>query len=259
MLTHVTLTRQGDVGYLTLACDQEGKPATLDLGVLDELDDRIGEVETSDGGLRAVVVGSNSEKYFAVGANVNALEELSSETMESWVLRGHEVFNRLEDLPLPTIARVAGFALGGGLELAMACDLIAAARGAKLGHPEAKLGFVPGWGATYRLARRVGIGRAREMAFTGRLVEAAEAMQCGLVDLVADPDGLDEGIGAWISSIREGSPVAIAETKKLLAAGLGIERAESGRQEAAASLVCMEKGDTLDRVRAFLASRKKKP
>ena len=257
MQTRVMFMREDDVGYLTLACEEPGKPATLDLVVLDELDGLLEEIEDCADGLRTVVVQSNSEKYFVVGANVNALEGLNAETIVPWVQKGHEVFARLEDLSVPVIARVEGFALGGGLELAMACDLIAASSSARFGQPETKLGFVPGWGGSYRLPRRVGIGRARELIFTGRIIDAEEAGQYGLVDFVGEGEALDGCISGWIDGIREGSAVAVRQVKKMLRDSLEIAREESCAQEGEGSRVCMEEGDTLERVRTFLESRKK--
>jgi len=254
--TRVSFLREEDVGYLTFACEVEGKPATLDLEVLEELDGLLDEIDTELGDLRAVIVRSASPKYFVVGANVNALEGLNDETILSWVQKGHAVFNKLEDLPLPVIAKVEGFALGGGLELAMACDLIAAGNGARFGQPEAKLGFVPGWGGSYRLPRRVGLGRAKELFFTGRVVEAEEALRLGLADYVGeDPDGCIE---RWIEDIGQGSKVAISEVKKLLRDSQDMSREVSGGREGESSRICMVEGDTLDRIGAFLESRKNK-
>ena len=255
MQTHVAFSRKGDIGYLTFACEVEGKPATLDLEVLEELDGLLDEVADRIGELRAVVVGSSSAKYFVVGANVNALEGLDADAIVPWVRTGHDIFNRLEDLPVPVIARVEGYCLGGGLELAMACDLIAAGENARFGQPEAKLGFVPGWGGSYRLPRRVGIGKARQLCFTGEVIEAEEALALGLIDFAgADPDGC---IDKWIGEIGQGSRVAIAEVKMLLRDSLGMSRGESGARESESSRVCMVEGDTLERIRAFLESRKK--
>lgn len=258
MQTRVSFTREGDVGYLTLACEEPGKPATLDLVVLEELDGLLDKIEGCADELRAVMVQSDSEKYFVVGANVSALEGLNAETIVPWVQKGHEVFARLEDLPVPVIAIVKGFALGGGLELAMACDLIVASSSARFGQPEAKLGFVPGWGGSYRLPRRVGVGRARELFFTGRIIDAEEAGRYGLADFVGEGEALDECISGWIKGICEGSSVAVRQVKKLLRESLEIAREESCEQEGDSSRVCMEEGDTLERVRIFLESRKKR-
>lgn len=146
MQTTVKLSMDADIGTLTFVCDETGKPTTLDLRVLDELDAHLSTIESHSDRLRAVLVESAYPKYFIVGANINALKTLNADTIVPWVKKGHEVFNRLEALPLPVIAIVEGYALGGGLELAMACDMILAADTAKFGQPEANLGVVSGWG-----------------------------------------------------------------------------------------------------------------
>ncbi len=258
MKTNVMLTRKDQTVYLTFACDEPGKPATLDMAVLEEMSSRLDEIESDIADVRVVVVQSSSEKYFIVGANVNALETLNAETIIPWVLCGHKVFNRLEALPCPVIAKVEGFALGGGLELAMACDFIVASNRARFGQPEANLGFVAGWGGSYRLPRRVGVARAKEMFFTGQIVDAGEAYKIGLVNFVGEKDALEAHIAALAEKIGRCSPVAVAEMKKLLNRCQTITLEQSGMEEALASCICLSSGDTQARVSAFVESRKKK-
>jgi enoyl-CoA hydratase len=258
MQTHVSFDRRDDVGYLTLACDEVGKPATLDLLVLDELAASLEEIASCANVLRAVVVQSDSQKYFVVGANVNALATLDAETIVPWVQKGHAVLDQLEALPLPVIARVEGYALGGGLELAMACDLIVASHEARFGQPEATLGFVPGWGGSYRLPRRVGLARAKELFFSGQVIGARRAYEIGLVDFVGHADELAEHLASLLERIRACSPLAISQTKKLVANSLHVTLRESGVEEAEASRVCISAGDTQARVAAFLEGRRKK-
>jgi len=258
MQTHVSLDRQDDIAYLTFTCDEPGKPATLDLQVLDELEQKVSQIASGADALRAAIVRSDSQRYFVVGANVRALETLDAETIVPWVHRGHAAFNQIEALPLPTVARVEGYALGGGLELAMACDLIVASRGARLGQPEASLGFVAGWGGTHRLPRRVGLARAKELFFTAQIVEAERALAIGLVDFVGDSAEIDVYLAALLAGIRRCSPLALAQVKKLVNRSLEASMEESCAAEAAASRTCMSAGDTQARVAAFLESRKKK-
>lgn len=260
MQTHVTFERRDDVGTFTFACDEPGKPTTLDLQVLDELDTCLDEVEACVEDLRALIVQSDSPKYFLVGANVNALRSLDATSIVPWVQRGHQVFNRLARLPLPVIARVEGYALGGGLELAMACDLIVAAEGAvtgggaRFGQPEAKLGVVAGWGGSGRLPRRVGLARAKELFFTGRIVDAAAAHAMGLADFVGDVDAI---VADLVDDIRPCGWIAVASMKQLLDRGLDLTLEQIARDEAVASSRCLADPDTQARVARYLEGRKR--
>lgn len=259
MQTEVRCEMEGDVGRLIFTCDEPGKPTTLDHAVLDALDAGIAEFEAQTGSLRAVVVQSAFPKYFLVGANIKELEHLSVETITRWVEHGHAVFNRLASLPLPVIARVAGYALGGGLELAMACDLIFATTGASFGQPEARLGLVSGWGGSYRLPRRVGLAQAKLLFFTGRIISADAALAMGLVDFVgADEDALDVYLQGFLTDLRLCSPLAVAEMKRLLNHSPDVALVINGQEEVWASQVCLASPETQARVASYLAGRKKR-
>jgi enoyl-CoA hydratase len=258
MQTHIFLEERGDIGYLTFACDQPGKPATLDHHALDEFAAKLEEVESRMRDLRALVVQSNSERYFIVGANINALRTLDAETIIPWVRHGHVVFNQLESLPIPVIASVEGYALGGGLELALACDLIVASRNSMLGQPEARLGLVAGWGGSHRLPRRIGLARAKELFFTGKLVEAEEALKIGLVDFVGDSSDIHSHLESLFEGIRLCSPLAVSQMKKLVNNSPNITIQEGGLEEAAASSICFSSDDTKMRVAGYLEKNRKR-
>ena len=130
----------------------ESKPPTLDLETLSELERCVEEIQSKQP--RVVLVRSTSNRSFCVGANINALKDIDENSIVPWVRKGHKVFNEIEDLVMPVIAVVEGHAMGGGLEFAMACDLIFASQEAKFAQSEASLGFIPGWGGTHRLTRR---------------------------------------------------------------------------------------------------------
>ncbi len=253
MQTHVTYEQQHDIGQLVFACEVPGKPTTLDLQMLDELDTCLAGIESAADTLRALIVQSAFPKYFLVGANINALQALDAKTIVPWVQRGHAVFNRLARLPLPVIAKVEGYALGGGLELAMACDLIAATESAKLGQPEANLGVVAGWGGSYRLPRRVGMAKAKELFFTGRIVDATTAHSIGLVDFVGDVDAY---LDALLADIRTCGRVAVSYMKRLIDNSPHITIEQNCLDEALASSQCMADADTQARVANYLESRK---
>jgi enoyl-CoA hydratase len=252
MHTHIHYRRQKDVVTLTFSAEEEGKPPTLDLDVLDRLEDILERIEEDLGELRAVVIRSNSEKYFIVGANIDALAELDAQSIVPWVQRGHVVLNQLSEFPLPVIAWVEGYALGGGLELALACDLILATDNAKLGQPEAKLGLVSGWGGSHRLPRRVGLAKAKEMFFTANIMDARTAFEFGLVDFVGIREAVQKYLDGILDGIRGCSPVAVAQMKLLLDDSLDTTIDENSLSEASASYRCMESKDTQARIAAFL-------
>lgn len=256
MQTHITFRRQKDIAIITFSSEEAKQPPTLDLDVLDRLSDVLERIEEEHEELRAVVIRSNSKKYFIAGANPTALGELDGASIVSWVRRGHEVFNALSELPLPVIAWVEGEVLGGGLELALACDLILATDSAKLGQPEAQLGLVSGWGGSHRLPRRVGLAKAKEMFFTGRILDARTAYDFGLVDYVGIREAVQKYLDQILDGIRSGSPFAVAQMKLLLDDSLDTTIDENALAEASASIRCMKHADTQQRIADFLTIRR---
>jgi len=185
----------------------------LDLETLSELRDRLRELAAEET-VRAVVVTGAGERAFVAGADIKYMRGLGAHEAREWGALGHETARLLEEMPKPTLAAVNGFALGGGCELALACDLRYASSRARLGQPEIDLGIVPGWGGTQRLARVCGLGVAKELIFTGRQVEAAEALRLGLINAVADPV-LEHALQV-ARALAAKSPLALAVAKRLL-------------------------------------------
>jgi enoyl-CoA hydratase len=255
MKTTASLTLKDGWAEILLSPDPADKPPTIDFTLLDQLEAHICRLE-EEPSCRALLLKSGSPKYFVVGANLKALKQITPETISAWIERGHRVFNRLESLPFPTIALVEGHALGGGLELAMACDLIYASQGARFGQPEAALGFIPGWGGCSRLAERIGWAKAKEMIYTGRVLEANEAYYLGLIDFLGTSSQLSEKVQATLVAIQKNSPVSITLAKKILNARMTESRARGMLEEAAASVVCMTTGDTEKRLREFFEKRR---
>src|SRR5204863_3615071 len=183
-----------------------------------DLRDRLRDV-AGDDGIRAVILTGAGEKAFVAGADIKYMSGLDVEQAKAWGALGHEAGRLLETMPKPTIAAVNGFALGGGCELALACDIRYAASGARLGQPEVNLGGIPGWGGTQRLARVCGLGVAKELIFTGRVIGAEEALRIGLVNGVHDPvlDKARETAGLLASK----SPIALRVMKELANRALG--------------------------------------
>jgi enoyl-CoA hydratase len=207
----VDVARSSAVAVVTI--DRPDALNALDVPTLTELRDRLAELARNDT-VRALVLTGAGEKAFVAGADIKYMSGLDPDGAKAWGALGHEAGLLLETMPKPTIAAINGFALGGGCELALACDLRYAASRAKLGQPEINLGIVPGWGGTQRLARVCGIGVAKDLIFSGRTVDADEALRIGLVNAVADPV-LDLALET-ANALAAKSPGALALAKRLV-------------------------------------------
>ncbi len=185
----IELAREDAVAVLTI--DRPKAMNALDVGTLEELRDRVVELRDNDG-VGAIVLTGAGDRAFAAGADIKYMSGLSVGEAKEWAGLGHEVGRLLETGRKATIAAVNGFALGGGCELALACDIRYASSTAKLGQPEVNLGIFPGWGGTQRLARVCGLGIAKDLILTGRVVDAEEALRIHLVHGVFPPGELME-------------------------------------------------------------------
>jgi enoyl-CoA hydratase len=196
------------------------------------------------------------EKAFVAGADIAELEKLSGAEARAFALRGQQVFRLLETAGKPSVAAVNGFALGGGLELAMACTVRFAAENARLGQPEVKLGIVPGYGGTQRLPRLIGRGRALELLLSGEPVTAAEAHRTGLVNAVVPQPELLGYSRAWLAKVMANGPVAVALAMEAVDAGLNTGLEEGLRLEATAFGLSAGTEDRREGTRAFLEKRR---
>ena len=227
----------------------------LDRPTLEELRDRLREV-AGDGGSLVVVLTGSGEKAFVAGADIKYMSGLSVEEAMAWGKLGHDCAEALETMPQPTIAAIDGFALGGGCELALACDLRYASSRAKLGQPEINLGIIPGWGGTQRLARVCGLGVAKELILTGRLVDADEALRIGLVNSVHDP-ALDKAREV-AEVLASKSPIALAAAKRATNLALHGEHVENLRREADEFGTLFSSEDAKEGMTAFIEKREPK-
>jgi len=207
----VNVGRHDTVAVVTI--DRQEALNALNVETLTALRDRLRELAEDDSA-RVVVLTGAGERAFVAGADIKYMSGLGSDAAKEWGALGHETARLLEEMPKPTIAAINGFALGGGCELALGCDLRYASSRAGLGQPEIKLGIVPGWGGTQRLARICGLGVAKELVFTGQQVDAERALQIGLVNAIADPV-LDHALEV-AQRLAAMSPVALRVAKRLL-------------------------------------------
>jgi enoyl-CoA hydratase len=206
----VVIERDGGVAVVTV--DRQEALNALDLPTLTELRDRLVELRDDDA-IRAVVLTGAGDRAFIAGADIKYMSGLDVAGATEWGELGHSCGQLLETMPKPTIAAVNGFALGGGCEFALACDLRYASAKAKFGQPEINLGIIPGWGGTQRIARVCGLGVAKDLILTGRTIGAGEALRIGLVSAVYEPEELMERAGETAAALAANSPLALAAAK----------------------------------------------
>ena len=209
----------------------------------------------TDDAVRVVVITGAGDKAFIAGADIGEFEGRTP-VDQFRVMKGPSVFDAVESFPKPVIAMINGFALGGGCELAMACDFRVAADSAKLGQPEVNLGIIPGGGGTQRLPRLVGSGNAYKLLFTGELIDAAEALRIGLVDEVVPAAQLRERVFALAKMIAEKSPVALQLIKEAVCGSLRTSLDDGLRLETTLFGVAFASEDKVEGVQAFLQKRK---
>ncbi len=246
------LARQGAIALVTI--NRPEARNALDGETLDAIGAAFAQAE-ADPEVRCAILAGAGDQAFAAGADIKAMADAEPNGADVLVGQAQRLADRLEASRLPVIAAVHGFALGGGLELALACDFIFAARGAKLGFPEVGLGVIPGMGGTQRLARRIGVPRARELIYRGALVDAEEAMRLGFVNAVLEPGALLPQARAVAAEITARAPLAVAAAKQALRRGVdaALDAGLSLERHLFASLFATQ--DQKEGMRAFIEKR----
>jgi enoyl-CoA hydratase len=257
-LDFVSIERTGAVATVTIQRPQ--KLNALNPAVLGELSRAFHDLEDAsrgggDGAVRAAVL-TGAGKAFVAGADIAEMASMSTVEAKRFADAGHALMALLEALPFPVLAAVNGFALGGGLELALACDFIYAAEGAKLGQPEVDLGVIPGFGGTQRLLRRVGIARARELVYTGDMITAEAALSIGLVNLVVPAGELLIRARDTALKIASRGPLAVAAAKRVMLRGETLDLVAACELEAQAFGALFGSEDQRAGMRAFLEKKK---
>jgi enoyl-CoA hydratase len=217
---------------------------------------RVIETAAGEEAVRGIVLTGAGGKAFVAGADIASMANMRPDAALAFAGQGHAVGEMLEKLPKPAIAAVEGFALGGGCELALACDFIYAAENAKFGQPEVKLGVIPGFGGTQRMLRRVGLARALELCMTGEMIRADEALRIGLANKVVPPGETLTAAVQTVETIATMGPLAVAKAKEILYRGadLALDEANTLEQEAFASLFTT--ADQKEGMAAFLEKRR---
>jgi enoyl-CoA hydratase len=244
--------RKDRIGTITV--NRPERLNALSLRTIQELAAVLSEA-AEDQGVRVLIVTGAGDKAFVAGADIKELAEMRPVSGRETALRGQAVFQKLETLGKPSIAAINGFALGGGCELALACSIRLASRTAKLGQPEVKLGIIPGYGGTQRLARLCGKGVAHELCLTGEMISAEEAQRIGLVNHVYEPAELLPAATALARKIAANGRFAVGLAMEAIARGADMPQEEGMAFEAALFGTCCATAEMREGTRAFLEKR----
>ena len=238
----------------TLTVNRPAALNALNRVVLEDIAHVLGEVRR-DSAVRVLIVTGAGDRAFVAGADIAAMSEMAPGEGLEFSRMGHRMMQSFEDLPIPVIAAVNGFALGGGLELAMACDLIIASEKARFGQPEINLALIPGFGGTQRLPHRIGHARAREFVMTGDMFDAKTALALGLVNQVVAPDELMPTARKLAERLASKSAVALRQAKAALRASFTMEEDAGLRFEQEAFGLTFASEDRVEGTRAFVQKR----
>lgn len=245
-----------DQGVASLTIERPDSLNALNEAIISELHKAIDFLSQSKA--RVVVLAGAGDKAFVAGADIKSMNQMTAQQALRFARAGQAMTMALEKMPQITIAKVQGFALGGGCELAMACDIVVAAKRAKFAQPEVGLGLIPGFGGTQRLARRVGLPVALDMLCANRTLTGEEAAALGLVSRVVEKEQLDSEVNLVIKGILKSAPIALAETKRLTRASLQTPLDTGLAAEAYAFGACFAGTEASEGTSAFLEKRSAK-
>ena len=248
----ITYEADGQIGIITI--NRPKALNALNSTVLEELDQALNAVDLEN--IRCLILTGAGEKSFVAGADIGEMSTLTKAEGEAFGKKGNDVFRKLETFPIPVIAAVNGFALGGGCEISMSCDIRICSENAVFGQPEVGLGITPGFGGTQRLARLVGPGKAKEMIYGARNIKADEAYRIGLVNNVYPIEELIPAAKKLASTIARNAPIAVRNCKRAINEGLQVDMDQAIIIEEKLFGDCFESCDQREGMTAFLEKRK---
>lgn len=253
-MKYINYEKDGAIGIVTI--DRPSSLNALSSQVLIELGETFDNIDIRE--IRTVILTGAGEKSFVAGASINEMSSMTRKEAAAFARRGHDTFRKIEKFPLPVIAAVNGYALGGGCELALCCDIRICSENAVFGQPETGLGITPGFGGTQRLARVIGISGAKEMIYTARNINAEYALKLGLVNRIYPAEELMERAKKMASRIIRNAPIAVKYAKWAIDEGtqLSIDKALAVEERYFSE--CFETHDQIEGMGAFLEKRKEK-
>ena len=251
MAKNIILTKENGIAIITVS-----RPEALNAlngEVLEEFDTTLNKV-VSDKEIKALII-TGAGRSFVAGADIAVQSVFDVEKGRAWGKRGSEIFRKLEHIEIPTIAAVNGFALGGGCELALSCDMIVASTKAKFGQPEVGLGITPGFSGTQRLPRRIGVAKAKELIFTGEMISGEEAGRIGLANKVVEPEALMDAAREMAGRIVKNAPIAVKYAKACIDRGLNVDIDSGIAIENELFAMCYATEDQKEGMTAFMKKR----
>jgi enoyl-CoA hydratase len=254
-MSFVKYEQQGQVGIVTI--DREKALNALNSAVLDDLKAVIDGVDLDT--TRCLIITGAGQKSFVAGADIGEMSKLTKAEGEAFGKKGNDIFRQIETLPIPVIAAVNGFALGGGCELSMSCDIRICSENARFGQPETGLGITPGFGGTQRLMRIIPVGMAKEMVYAGTQIKAPRALELGLVNAVYPIEELMPAALKLANKIAGNAPIAVRACKKAMNEGLQVDIDKAIAIEEANFGSCFESADQREGMAAFLEKRTHEP
>ena len=250
-MKYLKVEREEDIVQITIS--RQDKLNALSLDVMDEFISLLDDLEKDSS--RVIIITGEGPKAFSAGADIEYMSNIGPTDAEKYALRGHEVLNRIEKLEKPVIAAINGYALGGGCELALSCDIRFASPNAQLGQPEVTLGICPGWGGTQRLLRIVGPARAKDLIFSGRKIMAEEALSMGLINKIFSSESLLSDTRAYAKVLSKNSSFAIGISKMLVNKGTDANLDTGLKLEIYSWAVCFSTKEREERMRKFIEKK----
>ncbi len=250
-MTYLEVEKEDDITQITI--NRTDKLNAMNLDVMDEFISLLDRFQKDSS--KVIIITGSGQKAFSAGADIEYMSTIGPTEAEKYALRGHEVLNKIEKLEKPVIAAINGYALGGGCELALSCDIRFASKNAQLGQPEVMLGICPGWGGTQRLLRIIGPARAKDLIFSGRKISAEEAFSMGLVNKIFSSEDLLLESRKYAKEIAKNSSFAIGVSKMLVNKGLDANLDTGLKLEIYSWAVCFSTKEREDRMRKFIEKK----
>jgi len=248
---YLKVERDNEIVQITI--DRPDKLNAMNLDVMDEFISILGELDNDSS--RVIIITGSGQKAFSAGADIEYMSKIGPTEAEKYALRGHDVLNKIEKIEKPVIAAINGYALGGGCELALSCDIRFASPNAQLGQPEVTLGICPGWGGTQRLLRIIGPARAKDLIFSGRRISAEEALSMGLVNRIFSSDSLLSETKTYARAITKNSNFAVGISKMLVNRGMDASLDTGLKLEIYSWSLCFSTKEREERMKAFLEKK----